>query len=198
MTTRPLAIALAGVLAAAAGGCGGSDEKLPPPVTVAATTTPPATSTVATRTTAKRAPAHRADHRRASAASAKAKAAVAAQKRAAARERRALAEAKQVVPEIASNVKPHGSRAPVPCLRKAGLAAAGTRPGGGWQGRIGGSSQRLVFVDGPYRTDQEAQVSADSLAGINDVRAAGGYVVSAALAAKASAPVRKVADCLKD
>ena len=181
-------VAAAGSVALAATGCGGAERKLPPPVTVAASTHTATTTTAPSSTVAGRPGRHQARSARASKARKPASAAPPT--------RTTTTTTDEVSPEI---VKPRTRKAaakPITCLKGEGLARARTRPGGGWQAAVSGSS-RQVFVDGPFRTDEEAQVSASSLESINDARAAAGYVVSAPLSSRARAVVSAVAACLR-
>jgi hypothetical protein len=58
------------------------------------------------------------------------------------------------------------------------------------------ASGNSVLVDGPYKTNGEADAAAHSRSGAESAARGGLYVVSAALSSHLAAQVRKVANCL--
>jgi cytoskeletal protein RodZ len=85
---------------------------------------------------------------------------------------------------------------PVECLRLAGLL----NPHTGTQGEASGLNAAVgqpVFVDGPFKNRANAQNAAASLRGVEDVKPAGLYVVSATLSSHLNFIVNNVASCLR-
>jgi hypothetical protein len=88
-------------------------------------------------------------------------------------------------------------KSPVPCLVQAGLL----RPGRGaefgtWQG-TDPASHRPIYVDGPYKSVADANTSAGTLQGVEQVQGGGLWVVSASLRGGTGPAVQRVAKCLR-
>lgn len=94
---------------------------------------------------------------------------------------------------LANHAKP---KSPVPCLVEAGLKHAGaSSQAGTWQGSDP-ASHRSIYVSGPYKSVADANSSASTLEGVNQVQRGGLWVVSASLRGGTGPAVKRVAQCL--
>jgi hypothetical protein len=90
--------------------------------------------------------------------------------------------------------------APVKCLEAFGLQRAHQNKGGWWEANLGHTSDRMandmVFIEGPYKNDANANEAAASLKGVEIAQRGGLYVVEATLRGHLGSLVPQIAGCL--